>query len=50
MAFMINTYDTWGMVHDRYLATLQEARQVFASLREDPWYSIDGVVKGIELV
>jgi hypothetical protein len=29
---------------------LAEARQVFSSICEDPWYKSDGTVKGVELV
>ncbi|MFM7675221.1 MAG: hypothetical protein ACKO5F_06485 [Synechococcus sp.] len=30
--------------------SLEEARQAFATLREDPWYRRDGTVRGLELV
>ena len=30
--------------------TLEEARQVFSALCQDPWYKADGTVKGVELV
>lgn len=31
-------------------SSLEEAREAFTALCEDPWYRQDGTVKGIELV
>jgi len=50
MKFSIKTHDAWGTVEVGRFETLQEARMVFASLCQDPWYSNDGTVKGVELV
>jgi len=30
--------------------SIEEARKVFTSICEDPWYMSDGTVKGVELV
>ena len=30
--------------------SLEEAREVFTLICEDPWYKSDGIVKGVELV
>ena len=50
MTFNIKTHDAWGVVNVGSFESLEEARTVFASLCEDPWYKQDGTVKGVELV
>ena len=50
MTFAINTHDSWGAVNVGNFQDLVEAKQVFASICEDPWYKSDGTVKGVELV
>lgn len=50
MTFDINTHDSWGIVTVGSYQSLEEARQVFSSICEDPWYKNDGTVKGVELV
>lgn len=50
MRFSINTHDAWGTVKVGDFQTLEEARQAFADLCLDPWYSQDGGVKGLELI
>ena len=50
MTFDINTHDSWGVVNVGNFQTIEEARKVFASICEDPWYKSDGTVKGVELV
>ena len=50
MSFDINTHDSWGVVNVGNFQTIEEARKVFASICEDPWYKSDGTVKGVELV
>jgi hypothetical protein len=47
--FSIFTHDGWGQVHVGDYPSLDEARAVFAALRDDPWYRADGTVKGLEL-
>jgi hypothetical protein len=34
----------------RDFQSLEEARQVFTDICQDPWYKSDGSVKGVELV
>lgn len=50
MSYAIRTHDSWGIVPVGSFDSLQEARNAFASLQEDPWYRQDGTVKGLELV
>ena len=50
MTFAVNTHDSWGTVQVGNYQSLEEARQVFSSICEDPWYKRDGTVKGVELV
>jgi len=50
MAFSINTHDAWGIVKVGCFTSLEEAREAFATLCQDPWYQQDGGVKGLELV
>ena len=50
MAFSIRTHDSWGVVPVGDFQSIEEARQVFADLCQDPWYKADGTVKGGELL
>ena len=50
MTFSIRTHDSWGVVPVGDFQSIEEARQVFADLCQDPWYKADGTVKGVELV
>ena len=50
MAFQINTHDSWGVVNVATFQTLEEARQAFRAICDDPWYRQDGTVKGVELL
>ena len=50
MTFSVRTHDAWGVVPVGDFQTLEEARQVFTALCQDPWYKADGSVKGVELV
>ena len=50
MTFAVNTHDSWGIVKVGDYQSLEEARKVFASICQDPWYKNDGTVKGVELV
>jgi len=50
MTFRIRTHDSWGVVPVGDFQTLEEARQVFTALCQDPWYKADGTMKGVELV
>jgi len=50
MTFAVNTHDSWGIVQVGNYQSLEEARQVFSSICDDPWYRSDGTVKGVELV
>jgi hypothetical protein len=50
MTFSIRTHDSWGVVPVGDFQTLEQARQVFSDLCQDPWYKADGTVKGVELV
>jgi hypothetical protein len=50
MTYTINTHDSWGIVKVGNFHSLEEARKVFSSLCEDPWYKSDGMVKGVELI
>ena len=50
MTFSIRTHDSWGVVLVGDFQSIEEARQVFADLCQDPWYRSDGTVKGVELV
>jgi hypothetical protein len=50
MTYAINTYDSWGIVKVGNYQSLEEARKIFASICQDPWYKSDGTVKGVELV
>jgi len=49
MTFSIRTHDSWGVVPVGDFETLEQARQVFTALCQDPWYKADGTVKGVEL-
>jgi hypothetical protein len=50
MTYAVNTHDSWGILQVGNYQSLEEAKQVFASIGEDPWYKSDGTVKGVELV
>lgn len=50
MPFTLKTHDAWGTVKVGQFQSLEEARSAFSSLCQDPWYTSDGTVKGIELV
>lgn len=50
MTYTINTHDAWGVVQVGEFATLEEARQAFAGICQDPWYRNDGGVRGVELL
>lgn len=50
MTFSIHTHDAWGTVPVGDFQSLEEARQAFAMICQDPWYRQDGSVKGVELV
>jgi hypothetical protein len=50
MSYSLYTHDSWGVLKIADFPSLDEARQAFGSLCEDPWYRNDGTVKGIELV
>ena len=50
MTFDINTHDSWGIVNVGKFQSIEEAKQVFTSICEDPRYTSDGTVKGVELV
>ena len=50
MTFSICTHDSWGVVPVGDFQSLEEARQVFSDICQDPWYKSDGTVKGVELV
>jgi hypothetical protein len=50
MAFTIYTHDAWGLVSVGSFASLEQARQAFRTLCQDPWYRADGGVRGVELV
>jgi hypothetical protein len=50
MTYAVNTHDSWGILQVGNYQSLEEAKQVFASICEDPWYKSDGTVNGVELV
>ncbi len=50
MSYAVNTHDSWGILQVGNYQSLEEAKQVFASICEDPWYKSDGTVKGVEFV
>jgi hypothetical protein len=50
MTFSIRTHDSWGGVPVGDFQTLEQARQVFTALCQDPWYQQDGGIKGLELI
>lgn len=50
MPFAIYTHDAWGTVEVGRFESLEEARQAFVALCQDPWYRQDGGVKALELV
>ena len=50
MTFTLKIHDGWGIVDVGHFQTLEDARGAFASLCQDPWYTSDGTVKGVELV
>ena len=50
MTFTIRTHDAWGVVTVGSFTSLEQARQAFSSLCQDPWYQRDGGVKALELV
>jgi len=50
MTFAVYTHDAWGVVPIGTFHSLEEARQGFRELCQDPWYRQDGGVKGLELV
>jgi hypothetical protein len=49
MSFSISTHDSWGVVQVAECESLEEARNLFSQLCQDPWYREDGTVRGIEL-
>ncbi|MFM7648636.1 MAG: hypothetical protein ACKO50_11340 [Cyanobium sp.] len=49
MTFIIRTHDAWGVVPVGSFESLEEARQAFSSLCQDPWYRQDGSMKALEL-
>jgi hypothetical protein len=50
MTFSIRTHDSWGIVPVGDFQSLEEARQDFTDLCQDPWYKADGTVKDVEMV
>ncbi|MEY2644158.1 MAG: hypothetical protein RLZZ611_807 [Cyanobacteriota bacterium] len=50
MTYLILTHDAWGVVTVGDFTGLDEARQAFAALCQDPWYRQDGTVRALELV
>lgn len=50
MTFSLFTHDAWGRVQVGAFQSLEEARQAFVAIAQDPWYRSDGTVKGLELV
>ena len=50
MTYAINTHDCWGIVNVGKFQSLEEAKIVFKTLCDDPWYRNDGMVRGVELV
>ena len=50
MTFSVNTHDSLGTVQIGNYQSLEEARQAFSAICDDPWYKSDGTVKGVELV
>ena len=50
MTYVVNTHDSLGVVQVGSFSSLDEARTVFSSICDDPWYKSDGIVKGVELV
>ena len=50
MPFSIRTHDSWGTVEVGQFQSLEEAREAFTALCQDPWYQQDGGVNGLELV
>lgn len=50
MPFSIRTHDSWGTVEVGQFQSLEEAREAFTALCQDPWYRQDGTVKALELV
>lgn len=48
--YSIRTHDAWGSVPVGSFSSLEEARQAFRALCEDPWYRQDGTVRGVELL
>lgn len=50
MLFAIYTHDSWGVVKVADFPDEAQAREAFGTLCQDPWYSQDGTVRGLELV
>ena len=50
MTYAINTHDSWGVIRVGCCQSLVDARKVFFSICEDPWYKSDGTAKGVEFV
>jgi hypothetical protein len=50
MPFTIQTHDSWGVVRVGTFQQLEEAQRAFSELCSDPWYRLDGRVRGVELV
>ncbi|MEN9540395.1 MAG: hypothetical protein RLZZ459_486 [Cyanobacteriota bacterium] len=48
--YSIRTHDAWGSVPVGEFSSLEEARQAFAAICDDPWYRLDGTVRGAELL
>ena len=49
MTYTITTHDAWGSIPVGNFSSLEEARQAFRAICDDPWYRQDGTVKGVEL-
>ena len=50
MTYAVNTHDSWGILQVGNYPSQEEAKKVFESICQDPWYKSDGTVKGVELV
>lgn len=48
--YSIRTHDSWGSVPVGEFNSLEEARQAFQAICDDPWYRQDGTVRGAELL
>lgn len=50
MPYILYSHDAWGTANVGEFATLEQAMDVFNTLRSDRWYLSDGSVKGLSLV